>query len=237
MNNGYITYMLRILAAQGALASVYTDPEDPEGFSAGFVEAADGSHVLMCDLTPWGQIEGWRVRRNQDVLNVLYGEEYEQRLGMLLAHHRQHHRPFFADLPAEDTDLLLSVLLECRSRGEIVSIIEGDDMVTGRVVEANGLRVKLRIFEDEAGRMNRNLEQVGGSLLVVSQFTLYADTSSRRPGFTGAAKPEIAEPLYQRFMARCRERGFDVQHGEFGAEMEVDSLTHGPVTILLDTEA
>ena len=95
----------------------------------------------------------------------------------------------------------------------------------------------LRIFEDEAGRMNRNLEQVGGSLLVVSQFTLYADTSSRRPGFTGAAKPEIAEPLYQRFMARCRERGFDVQHGEFGAEMEVDSLNHGPVTILLDTEA
>ena len=147
MNNGYITYMLRILAAQGALASVYTDPEDPEGFSAGCVEAADGSHVLMCDLTPWGQIEGWRVRRNQDVLNVLYGEEYEQRLGMLLAHHRQHHRPFFADLPAEDTDLLLSVLLECRSRGEIVSIIEGDDMVTGRVVEANGLRVKLRIFD------------------------------------------------------------------------------------------
>ena len=147
MNNGYITYMLRILAAQGALASVYTDPEDPEGFSAGFVEAADGSHVLMCDLTPWGQIEGWRVRRNQDVLNVLYGEEYEQRLGMLLAHHREHHRPFFADPPAEDTDLLLSVLLECRSRGEIVSIIEGDDMVTGRVVEANGLRVKLRIFD------------------------------------------------------------------------------------------
>ena len=95
----------------------------------------------------------------------------------------------------------------------------------------------LRIFEDEAGRMNRNLEQVCGSLLVVSQFTLYADTSSRRPGFTGAAKPEIAEPLYQRFMARCRERGFDVQHGEFGAEMEVDSLNHGPVTILLDTEA
>lgn len=95
----------------------------------------------------------------------------------------------------------------------------------------------LRVFEDAAGKMNLNLETAGGSLLVVSQFTLYADTKSRRPGFTGAAKPEIAEPLYQRFMARCRERGFDVQHGEFGAEMEVDSLNHGPVTILLDTEA
>ena len=95
----------------------------------------------------------------------------------------------------------------------------------------------LRIFEDENGKMNRNLEQVGGSLLVVSQFTLYADTSSRRPGFSGAAKPDVAIPLYERFMTHCRERGFDVQHGEFGADMKVDSLNDGPVTILFDTEA
>ena len=94
----------------------------------------------------------------------------------------------------------------------------------------------LRVFEDENGKMNRNLEQVGGSLLVISQFTLYADTSSRRPGFTGAAKPDLAIPLYEKFMAHCRERGFAVEHGEFGAEMEVDSLNHGPVTILFDTE-
>ena len=147
MNNGYMTYLLRILAAQGAMASVYTDPEDPEGFSAGFVEAVDGQHVLMCDLTPWGQIDGWRVRRNADVLQVLYGEEYEQRLGMLLAHNRQHHRPFFTELPAEDTDLLLSVLLTCRERRAIVSIIIGEDMITGRVLEANGLRMKLRVLD------------------------------------------------------------------------------------------
>ena len=94
----------------------------------------------------------------------------------------------------------------------------------------------LRVFEDENGKMNRNLEQVGGSLLVVSQFTLYADTSSRRPGFSGAAKPELAIPLYERFMAHCRERGFAVEHGEFGADMQVDSLNDGPVTILFDTE-
>ena len=94
----------------------------------------------------------------------------------------------------------------------------------------------LRIFEDENEKMNRNLEQVGGSLLVVSQFTLYADTSSRRPGFTGAAKPDVAIPLYERFMAHCRERSFTVEHGEFGAKMEVESLNHGPVTILFDTE-
>ena len=94
----------------------------------------------------------------------------------------------------------------------------------------------LRVFEDENGKMNRSLEQVGGSLLVVSQFTLYADTSSRRPGFSGAAKPEAAVPLYQRFMDRCRERGFPVEHGEFGADMAVDSCNDGPVTILLDTD-
>ena len=95
----------------------------------------------------------------------------------------------------------------------------------------------LRVFEDENGKMNRSLEQVEGSLLVVSQFTLYADTSSRRPGFTGAAKPDLAVPLYERFMAHCRERGFDVQHGEFGADMQVFSQNDGPVTILFDTES
>ena len=94
----------------------------------------------------------------------------------------------------------------------------------------------LRIFEDEAGKMNRNLEAVGGSLLVVSQFTLYADTKSRRPGFTGAAQPALAVPLYEKFMAECAARGFPVEHGEFGADMQVYSQNDGPVTILLDTD-
>lgn len=94
----------------------------------------------------------------------------------------------------------------------------------------------LRIFEDEDGKMNLNLEQVGGELLVVSQFTLYADTSSRRPGFSGAAKPDLAIPLYERFMEKCRERGFQVARGQFGADMQVASINDGPVTILYDTE-
>ena len=92
----------------------------------------------------------------------------------------------------------------------------------------------LRVFEDENGKMNLNLEQVGGALLVVSQFTLYADTSSRRPGFTGAAKPDLAVPLYERFMETCRARGFRVEHGEFGADMQVASVNDGPVTILFE---
>ena len=94
----------------------------------------------------------------------------------------------------------------------------------------------LRVFEDENGKMNLNLETVGGSLLVVSQFTLYADTKKRRPGFTGAAKPEVAIPLYEKFMANCEARGFHVEHGEFGADMQVFSQNDGPVTILFNTD-
>ena len=94
----------------------------------------------------------------------------------------------------------------------------------------------LRIFEDKNGKMNLNLEQVGGSLLVVSQFTLYADPSSRRPGFSHAARPELAVQLYEWFLARCRERGFQVEHGRFGADMQVASVNDGPVTILFDTD-
>lgn len=163
MNNGYMLYLLRILAAQGALASVYTDPNDPEGFCAGFVEAVDGQHVLMCDLTPWGQIDGWRVRRNSDVIEVLAGEEYEQRLGMLMAYHKQHHKFFFTEPPKENTDLLLSVLLACKEKNEIVSVIMGPEMVTGRVVEANGLRMKMRLldfFGREAEEENITLREI-----------------------------------------------------------------------------
>ena len=94
----------------------------------------------------------------------------------------------------------------------------------------------LRVFEDEAGKMNLNLAAVGGGLLVVSQFTLYADTRSRRPGFSHAARPEVAIPLYEKFMDECRGRGFQVEHGEFGADMQVFSQNDGPVTILLDTD-
>ena len=94
----------------------------------------------------------------------------------------------------------------------------------------------VRVFEDDNGKMNLNLEKVGGELLVVSQFTLFADLKSRRPGFSGAAKPELAIPLYEKFMAECEARGFHVEHGEFGADMQVASVNDGPVTLLFDTE-
>ena len=93
----------------------------------------------------------------------------------------------------------------------------------------------LRIFEDEAGKMNVSPADAGAELLIISQFTLYADTRSRRPGFTAAARPDTAIPLYERVIAQCRERGFHVETGQFGAEMQVASVNDGPVTILLET--
>ena len=92
----------------------------------------------------------------------------------------------------------------------------------------------LRIFEDENGKMNVNPKDAGAKLLIVSQFTLYADCSSRRPGFTQAARPEISEPLYELVVKECRDRGFEVQTGSFGADMKVASVNDGPVTIVLD---
>ena len=121
-------------------------------------------------------------------------------------------------------------------RGFLVLLGVGPDDTEAQADKLADKIVGLRVFEDENEKMNLNLSAVGGRLLVVSQFTLYADTKSRRPGFTGAAKPDAAIPLYERFMAHCRERGFDVQHGEFGADMQVDSRNDGPVTILFDTE-
>ncbi len=135
-----------------------------------------------------------------------------------------------------------SVTIDGKVNGEIgrgylvlLGVGPGDTRETARKL-ADKI-CNLRVFEDEKGKMNLDLATVGGSLLVVSQFTLFADTSSRRPGFTGAAKPDAAIPLYEEFMARCRERGFPVEHGEFGADMQVASVNDGPVTILFDTEA
>lgn len=93
----------------------------------------------------------------------------------------------------------------------------------------------LRLFGDADGKMNLGLEDVGGALLVVSQFTLYGDAQKgRRPSFIGAARPELAVPLYERFVAMLRERGARVETGEFGAMMDVELVNDGPVTLWLE---
>ena len=95
----------------------------------------------------------------------------------------------------------------------------------------------LRIFEDENGKMNLGLEQIGGEVLVVSQFTLYGNCrKGRRPSFTDAANPELGNALYEKFLSDCAELGYPPQHGWFGADMKVESINDGPITLILDTD-
>ena len=95
----------------------------------------------------------------------------------------------------------------------------------------------LRIFEDENGKMNRGLDEVKGELLIISQFTLYGNCKKgRRPEFLAAARPEVAIPLYEKFVELCRAKGFHTETGEFGAYMQVDSLNDGPLTLVVDTD-
>ena len=96
--------------------------------------------------------------------------------------------------------------------------------------------LSLRIFCDEAGKMNLGLEAVEGQVLVVSQFTLYGSVrKGRRPSFTGAADPSLAIPLYEFFLSECARLGYPPQHGEFGADMQVESVNDGPVTLVVDS--
>ena len=121
-------------------------------------------------------------------------------------------------------------------RGFLVLLGVGPDDTEAQADKLADKIVGLRVFEDENEKMNLNLSAVGGRLLVVSQFTLSADTQRRRPGFTGAAKPDVAVPLYERFLSACGRLGFPPEHGSFGADMQVASVNDGPVTILFDTD-
>ena len=97
--------------------------------------------------------------------------------------------------------------------------------------------LSLRLFEDENGKMNRGLEDVAGQVLVVSQFTLYGNCrKGRRPSFTDAADPELGNRLYEQFLKECEALGYPPQHGQFGADMQVQSVNDGPVTLILDTK-
>ena len=134
-----------------------------------------------------------------------------------------------------------SVSVDGEIRGEIV---QGFLVLLGVHMDDTEAQAKkiadkicgLRVFEDDSGKMNVNPADAGAQLLIISQFTLYADAKSRRPGFSKAARPETAVPLYELVISECRARGFKTETGEFGADMQVHSVNDGPVTIFLDTE-
>ena len=130
--------------------------------------------------------------------------------------------------------------------GEIVGKIDKGLLVllgvthTDSEKEINWLAKKikdLRIFGDQDGKMNLGLEEINGELLIISQFTLYGDCiKGRRPGFIDAAKPDLAKPLYEKFLEKCRSFGIKTEAGIFGADMKVELLNDGPVTLIIDTK-
>lgn len=122
-------------------------------------------------------------------------------------------------------------------RGLVVLLGVGPNDTADTARQLAARMVRLRLFSDDAGRMNRSVQEVGGSVLSISQFTLYADTRrGNRPGFSGAGAPELARELYGVFNAALEQLGLDVQRGVFGADMQISLTNDGPVTLLLDTE-
>jgi len=116
----------------------------------------------------------------------------------------------------------------------LIGAVNGDSIADVEYVEKR--LATLRLFADEEGRMNRSIDEINGALLIVSQFTLAADTrKGRRPSFAGALAPEIAEPLIDDLVARLSARGLRVETGEFGASMQVELVNDGPVTMVLDS--
>ena len=134
-----------------------------------------------------------------------------------------------------------SVTIDGRIHGQIgqgflvlLGITDGDTV--DDAVYLADKTVKMRVFTDENDKMNRSLADVGGGLLIVSQFTLYGDCrKGNRPSFVKAGAPQMAEKLYEHFLARCREQADVVEKGQFGADMKVELLNDGPVTIILDS--
>lgn len=122
-------------------------------------------------------------------------------------------------------------------QGLVVLLGIRDDDTEARAEHLARKVLQLRIFDDEGGKMNRSVTDVKGGLLIVSQFTLYGDTSrGNRPSYSRAAKPELAEPLYKSFIEHCKEAGLDVSTGVFGATMLVSLVNDGPVSLLCETE-
>lgn len=122
-------------------------------------------------------------------------------------------------------------------RGFLILLGVGQNDTEAQCVKLADKLTGLRIFDDENDKMNLSLTDVGGEILVISQFTLYGNCKKgRRPDYLAAARPELAIPLYESFVQLCRDKGFHVETGEFGADMQVESVNDGPVTLTVDTD-
>ena len=142
----YSFYQLRVAMQQHMIVSLYAEADDPEAFISGFVEAVTKRHVLLWTLTPWGQPDGWCLRRTEDVMQVFIGDDTEIRLQMLLDIEGVTHTPLLPEAFDAEDDILRGVLQWALCAGEIISIDTAEDMFTGTVSNVNDLYVTMEIF-------------------------------------------------------------------------------------------
>lgn len=147
MSNRYSFYQLFMACQQHLLASLYTEPEDPDAFNAGYVEAVSPRHVLLWNVTPWGEHDGWLLRRTEDILQVYMGDDYEIRLQMLVEMEDEEYAPLLDPPLAANEDLLRRVLLKAQEEGELISIMTAQDTYTGSVVFVDDLRVTVDLVD------------------------------------------------------------------------------------------
>ncbi len=147
MASKYSYYQLRVACQQHMMASLYTEPDDPDAFSAGYVEAVTQRHVLLWAVTTWGQFDGWCLQRTEDVTQVYMGDDYEVRLQMLLEMDGTVYAQLLDPAPSPDEDLLCRVLQHAQQTGEFVSVMTPEDTYTGRVVQVNDLRATMESLD------------------------------------------------------------------------------------------
>lgn len=147
MPNKYSYYQLRIACQQRMVASLYVEQDDPDAFNAGYVEAVTLRHVLLWMVTPWGVPDGWMLRRNEDILQVYMGDDYEVRLQMLLESQDFSFVPLFSPQTDPEDDLLFRMLALAKETNEVVSLMTDEDTFAGRVRHLDDLRVTLDLFD------------------------------------------------------------------------------------------
>lgn len=143
MANKYSIFQLRMACQQHIIASLYTDPNDPDTFCAGYVEAVTTRHVLLWSVNAWGQSDGWCLQRTEDVLQVYMGDDYEVRLQMLLEIGGVHFAPLLTPPHSPEDDLLHRMLRHAMDSGELVSVMTGDDTITGHISYVDDLRATM----------------------------------------------------------------------------------------------
>lgn len=147
MHNGYIVYLMRMIAEQGAVASLYCDPNDAENYQGAFIEQVNMRHAVIAAITPWGKLDGWWVRRTSDIQQALCGEEQEMRLNFLLRYHQQQHVPLLPPgLPAE-TDWMRAVLELAIHEERLVSLFTATETFTAKPLQVDDLRVTVRALD------------------------------------------------------------------------------------------